>query len=109
MESRRRCSDRTPLARVHGLISLAIGCRVFALDVRRQRHVTDVIDGLIHGRAGVGPEPNRAASMKVTLQHFSVEHVVAPSKDHVCPGLQFLPWMYQCIPPPLRWPLIVEI
>ena len=57
--------NRASRSRVDGLIAIAIGGHIRALDVRRQRNVTDRIDRLPHRRSIVGPQTNRATAVEM--------------------------------------------
>ena len=59
MQPRGRRGDRSAGTRVDRLIPLAIRRAVGTLDVRRQRHVAQGVDGLIHVAAVRAAEPDR--------------------------------------------------
>ena len=49
VQARRRRRNRPALAREDRLVPVAIACLVGSLDIRRQRHMTDLVDDLVDG------------------------------------------------------------
>src|SRR6267142_3034312 len=72
VQPRRRCGNRPTPARKDGLVAIAIGRAVAALDVRRQRHVTNRVNGIRHRSAVLGPETNDSSSEEMPLQHLTM-------------------------------------
>ena len=98
MQAGGRRRDRAALARIHGLIPLAIALRVVALDVRRQRHVADLVDRVLDARAALRPETDRPPAVKMPIEHLSVQHVPGAAEHHLRSGLQLLPGMHERVP-----------
>ncbi len=93
-----RRGDRPARAREHGLIALSIGCRVGALDVGRQRHVTERIDERIDVAAGLGPQTDRPAPLEVTLEHLPHQHARRPLEPDHGSGLELLAGVHEGLP-----------
>jgi hypothetical protein len=64
--------DRPAVAREDGLVADAVCGEVVALDVRRQRHVSDRVDRLVHGRPVVGPQADHASAMESARDHLTM-------------------------------------
>ena len=62
----------SPPAREQRLIALAILDSIVPLDIWRERHVTDRVDGSVDRRAVARPETNDASPMKAPLDHLAV-------------------------------------
>ena len=107
MESGGRRRDRAALAGIHGLIPIAIALRVVPLDIRRQRHVADVLDRLFDARAVLRPEPYRPPAMEVPLENFAMKHVTHASKYHLRSRPKLLAGMDERVP--ALYPLVVEV
>ena len=93
-----RCSPAVGAAidpralRVHGLVPLAVARIVGAVDVGRQRHVSDGVDDALDVVAVLAPEPDRSAAVKVLLEHLGPERrSPAPSNTTRAPGWSFCP------------------
>ncbi len=93
MESGGWCRHRTTFARIHRLITVAIGRRIVATNVRRQRDVTESIEEIIDGRfkgleasfsfAGARKEAYRCIA---GTQHFTrpeLSHRARPREERV--------------------------
>src|SRR5881628_19497 len=72
VQSRCRGGDGPALARKDGLVAIAIGRAVSALDVRRQRHVTNGVNGVGYRLAVLGPETDDPPSEEVPLEHLTM-------------------------------------
>ena len=75
MKTRRWRRDRPALARVDRLISLPIGRVIIALDVGRQRHVTDRVHRLVDAGVVVGPETDGAPPVEMPLENLPVQRL----------------------------------
>ena len=83
VQARRRRGDRSARAREDRLIPLAVLAAIVALDVRRQRHVADRVDGFVERRAVVGPQADDAAAVKSPFEHLAVQR---PRRPRTRPG-----------------------
>ena len=97
MESRGGRRHRPAAPREHRLIPFAIGVAIAALDVRRQRHVSNRVDRRLERRAILGPETNDSASVELLLEHLAVDRVNSFKRDPRS-LVQFLPRMHQSFP-----------
>src|SRR5262245_2675419 len=97
MKASRWSRYRPALARKNRLVSFAIERRIIALDVGRQRHVTDGIDRPIERRSVVRPQPNQAAPEKAALDHFTMHHDRA-FEDDLHARFELLAGMHQRFP-----------
>ncbi len=95
MQSRGRRGDGPSRGREDGLIPGAVCLGVGALDVGRQRHVSDRVDRGVDVTAVVGPQPDEASSKKLHFDYFAVQF---PVKHDLRSGLQFLPGVHQRLP-----------
>src|SRR6267378_1619913 len=72
VQSRGRGGDGAARARKDRLIAIAIGLAVIALDVRRQRHMTNSVNGVGHRSAVVGPETDDPPPEEMPLEHLTM-------------------------------------
>src|SRR5687768_11536605 len=100
VESGGRCGDRSAGLREDGLVTIAIRWLVVALDIRRQGHVPDGVDGLdnLVDRTSVfGPQPDGSAAVKPALEDLTVKRARA-LEDDLSAGLQLLARMHESLP-----------
>ncbi len=98
VKARSRSGDGPADACIDGLVAIAIRSDVIALDIGRQRHVSQRIDGIPHWRTVVGPQPHRATAMKMTAKYFGVEAMGGRLEHHLRSLAQSLSGMHQRTP-----------
>jgi hypothetical protein len=86
------------LAGVHGLVAIAIGAHVVALDVWRQRNVSDALDGVHEIDAGFGPQPHNAPAVKVLRHDLAMDSDTRTREEHACSRFQLLTRMDERLP-----------
>lgn len=99
MQSRRGRSHRSTAAGIDRLVPLAVRPAVVALDVRRQRHVSDGVHDLRDGATVRRPHTNCPATERVLREDFNVEPRWRFPKTGASARLHLLPRMHQHIPP----------
>ncbi len=97
VQTRGRRRHRPAAAREHCLVADAIVLPIAALDVGRQRHMADRVNGIINRRAVVGPESNDAPAKEALLEHLGVQSAYS-FEHHPRPRSQFLPRVHQRFP-----------
>src|SRR6185503_6905149 len=92
-----RCGDRAAGPGKNGLVAVAIRWLIVALDIRRQGHVTDRVDDLVHRASVFGPQPDRSTAVKPAIEDLAVER--APTfEDDPRSGFQLLARVQERLP-----------
>ncbi len=95
VQSGRRRGDRTAHAREDRLIALAIFVGVRAMDVRRKRHVAELVNRRIDVGCAFRIEPHEPPAKEPPLQHLACRTTpgarASSSKTNRAPGLSFCP------------------
>src|SRR4051812_6182845 len=100
VQARGRSGDRAALARVDGLVTVAVGGRIVAGDVRRKRHVTELLD--LGKKVGNGIEEERplaefAAGNDLGGESMAGFGLIATEKDALAERY-FATWTNQSFP-----------
>jgi thioredoxin reductase len=98
MQPRRRRRNRAAVACVNGLITVAVGRLIAALDVWRQRDVPNPIDCIVDVDPLIGPETDSAAAMKMTCDDFPMKPRVVAFEDDARADVELLPRVHQRFP-----------
>jgi hypothetical protein len=98
MQSRRRCRDGSAVPGIDGLIPFAVGRLIAALDVWRQRNMTDAVDCIVKVEPLIRPDTDGAATVKVTCEDLSVEPGIVAVEDDARTDVEFLPRVHERFP-----------
>ena len=98
MQPCRRCRHGSAVPGIDRLIPFAVGRLIAALDVWRQRHMTDAVDRIVDVDPLIRPEADGAATVKMTRKHFRVKPDVRPFEDDACADVELLPRVHQRFP-----------
>ena len=95
VQPRGRRGDRSADAREDRLVTLAVGERIAALDVRRERHVAERLDHRVNVTTALDPQTNRSTAVKVAGHHLPKKHTGLSLEAHQGTRLQLLSRMHQ--------------
>ena len=87
MQPRRRRGHGSARSGEHRLIAVTIVASIGALDVRRQRDMTDGVNRGLEGRSVLGPQANHPPALKSALEYLTV-YRVHTLEHHALPGSQ---------------------
>ena len=98
MQPCRRCRNGSAVPGIDRLIPFAVGQLIAALDVWRQRHMTDAVDRIVDVELLIRPETDRAATVKMTREHFPMKPGVGAFEDDARADVELLSRMHERFP-----------
>ena len=93
-----RCRDGSAVPGIDRLVPFAVGRLIAALDIRRQRHMTEPVDRIVDIDPLIRPETDRAATVKMTREHFPMKPGVGAFEDDARAGVELLSRMHERFP-----------